>query len=261
MKIAIHGASGRMGRAVLSLVMADGRDSVVGAVAEPGSPEIGRDLGEVHGLTPVGVIIQDSVDDAVLGADVVIDFSLPPAMPRLIRACKQAGVALVSGTTGLDESMQAQLRDAAEKVGVVWAPNFSVGIQVLSELVQQAARRLGSDFDVEIVEVHHNAKADSPSGTAARLAHAVMETRDGLQVVSGRQGKVGARGKQELGVFSLRGGDVIGDHTVHLFGPGERLELTHRATARSVFARGALFAARRLLSKPAGLYTLADMLG
>jgi 4-hydroxy-tetrahydrodipicolinate reductase len=176
---------------------------------------------------------------------------------ELTRLSARLEVALVSGTTGVTDLRP--LDEAATQIPVLWAPNMSLGIQVLSELAAEAARRLGPDFDLEITEVHHRKKVDSPSGTAVRLADAVREVRP-LRPVSGRQGIVGARPSDELGIFALRGGDVIGDHTVHLLGPGERLELTHRATSRDLFALGALRAARWIAGKPARRYSLADVL-
>src|SRR6185312_14259983 len=169
-------------------------------------------------------------------------------------------VAVVSGTTRLDADAERLLDQAARVVPVLWAPNTSVGVQVLAELVAEAAAKLGLSFDVEIVEAHHRAKVDAPSGTADRLRRAVVEAREDLVPVHGREGLVGPRKRTEIGVLALRGGDVIGDHTVHFLGQGERLELTHRATNRDLFARGALRAARFLHGKPAGRYTMADIL-
>jgi 4-hydroxy-tetrahydrodipicolinate reductase len=194
---------------------------------------------------------------ALLGADVVIDFSLPVGLAELARLAARQNVALVSGTTGVKDT--SMLDDAASRIPVLWAPNMSIGIQVLSHIVAEAVRRLGPGFDVEITEVHHRAKVDAPSGTAVRLAEAVREVR-ALRSVTGRDGIVGARSNDELGIFALRGGDVIGDHTVHLLGAGERIELTHRATNRDLFAHGALRAARWLSGQKPGRYSLANVL-
>jgi len=262
MKLALHGASGRMGAAVLSLARTNtaGSFEIVGAAAERGCAAIGRDLGEIHGMTPVGVAVQDDIASALLGAEVVIDFSHRRAVPVLAKVAAREKIAIVSGTTGLDAAGLEALDEAAKTVPVLWAPNMSLGIQVLAELVQHAVRRLGAGFDVEIVEVHHRNKADAPSGTASRLAREVEQVRGELRKVGGREGMVGARTAEEMGVLAVRGGDVVGDHTVHLLGNGERLELTHRATSRELFARGALFAAKAIVSRPAGRYTLADIL-
>lgn len=257
LKLAVCGATGRMGRTVVRLCQESDGIELVGACAASGDAHLGEDAGALAGVATAGVAVTDDMAAALLGADVVVDFSLPAALNELTRLAARRKVALVSGTTGVTDL--GPLDEAAAQVPVLWAPNMSLGIQVLSELAAEAARRLGPDFDIEITEVHHRKKVDSPSGTAVRLGEAVREVRH-LRPVSGRQGIVGARPSDELGVFALRGGDVIGDHTVHFFGPGERLELTHRATNRDLFALGALRAARWIAGKPARRYTLADVL-
>lgn len=259
MKLAIHGATGRMGGLIVSLSRRAGHE-IVGGVAASNAPEIGLDLGEIHGHAPLGVIVQDSVTSALLGAEVVIDFSHVSAVARLARIAASQGVALVSGTTALDATAERALDEAAKTIPVLWAPNFSLGIQVLAELLRHAVKRLGPSFDVELVEVHHRAKVDAPSGTAARLINEVQNLRGELKTVCGREGMVGARPDDQVGVMALRGGDVIGDHTVHLLGLGERLELTHRATSRELLAKGAVFAAEQLIGKGPGRYTLSDIL-
>jgi len=260
MKIAISGATGRMGQSVARLASTDGV-TIVGAIASSQSKHLGRDLGEVAGIGHLGVFVSDDMSAAFLGADVVIDFSTPSALGRLLPIAKRACVPVVSGTTRLDAETEKRLDDAASLVPVLWAPNTSLGVQVLAEIVAEAVRRLGPGFDVEIVETHHKAKIDSPSGTAVRLANAAREGRPGLSSVYGREGNVGPRKEEEIGMFAVRGGDVIGDHTVHLLGLGERLELTHRATNRDLFARGAIRAARFLIGKAPGRYSMRDVLG
>jgi 4-hydroxy-tetrahydrodipicolinate reductase len=193
------------------------------------------------------------------GARVLIDFSSPAIVPEAARACATAGIALVSGTTGLDEPATRALDEAARHVPVLWEPNMSVGVFVLGEVMRHALAMLGEGFDVEIVETHHSMKADAPSGTANRLAAIAREVRDG-PTVTGRDGKPGPRGRAEVGVLAVRGGDVVGDHVVHMLGSGERLELTHRATSRDVFAIGALRAATWIVGKPAGRYAFGDVL-
>ncbi|MEO7329150.1 MAG: 4-hydroxy-tetrahydrodipicolinate reductase [Minicystis sp.] len=259
MKIAVHGVTGRMGQCVVRLAAAEGL-SIVGAIASPQSAGLGRDAGEIAGAGPLGVEISADTAAGLLGADVVIDFSSAAALPGLLTRAARARVAVISGTTRLDAVCEQRLHEAARVVPVLWAPNTSVGVQVLADLVRQAVERLGLGFDVEIVETHHRAKVDAPSGTADRLRQAAEEGRAGLRAVNGREGNVGPRKAEEIGVHAVRGGDVIGDHTVHLLGPGERIELTHRATNRDLFARGALRAARFLVGKPAGRYTMADVL-
>jgi 4-hydroxy-tetrahydrodipicolinate reductase len=256
-KLSVCGATGRMGRAVIRLAGESEAFELVGASARSGDPALGEDAGTLAGGARAGVAITDDMASALLGAQVVIDFSLPEALEQLARLAARQGVALVSGTTGVRDL--SFLDTAAARVPVLWAANMSLGIQVLAELAAEAARRLGAAFDVEISEMHHRSKVDAPSGTGLRLADAVREARN-LRTVTGRQGIVGARSSDEIGVLALRGGDVIGDHTVHLLGPGERLELTHRATNRDLFAQGALRAARWLPAQPPGRYTLKALL-
>jgi 4-hydroxy-tetrahydrodipicolinate reductase len=216
-------------------------------------------MGEIAGIGTMGVEVTADVGSALLGADVAIDFSAVEATATIAAACARAGVALVCGTTGLSPEAERALDAAAKRVPVLWSPNMSIGVHVLAELVKKAARAL-EGYDIEIVETHHRLKVDAPSGTALRLYEAVREVREG-RPVHGRQGRPGARADEEIGLFALRGGDVIGDHTVHLLGPGERLELTHRATNRDLFARGALRAARAIAGRPAGRATMADVVG
>lgn len=236
MKLAVFGASGRMGSAVLRLAKESGDIDVVAAIDE------------------------SSATASLGGAEVVIDFSAPGAMPAMARAASSAGVAIVSGTTGLDDAGKKSLDEAVTHVPVLWEPNMSVGIFVLGELLNEAIRMLGPGFDIEIVETHHKKKVDAPSGTAVRLAEVAKAARaDATRLVTGREGKPGARGSDEIGVLAVRGGDVIGDHVVHLLGEGERIELVHRASNRDLFARGALRAARWLRGKSPGFYSLADV--
>jgi 4-hydroxy-tetrahydrodipicolinate reductase len=259
-KLAIAGATGRMGLAVARLAHAAG-DQIVGASSGPDDPAVGRDLGDLIGVGSIGVSVTPDVSSALLSAEVVIDFSTAAAVPDLFGAAARQRVAIVSGTTNLGDAGERALTRAADQVPVLWAPNMSLGVQVLAELVEQAVRRLGPAFDVEIVEVHHRKKIDAPSGTAKRLAQAAKSARGELSQLSGREGDVGARKPNELAVMALRGGDVVGDHTVFLFGDGERIELTHRASNRDVFAHGAIRAARYLIGKPAGRYGIKDVLG
>jgi 4-hydroxy-tetrahydrodipicolinate reductase len=260
MKLAVVGAGGRMGQAILRLAREDGSIELVGASDAPGSPDVGRDVGEVSRLGVWGVVLSGSTEDALLGAEVCIDFSSPRATASVAQACARAGVALVSGTTGLQDDALQAIDEATKSIPVLWAPNTSAGVQVLAELVREAVARLGPGYDIEVVEVHHRRKVDAPSGTALRLVEAAREGRQGLTVVAGREGTPGARKAEEIGVLAVRGGDVIGDHTVHLLGDGERIELTHRATSRDLFARGALRAARFLLGKAPGRYTMRDVI-
>jgi len=261
MKLAIFGVTGRMGLAIARLAHEDPSIQIVGGVCSPTDPALGRDIGELAGVGVMGVVTSPDAHSGLLGADVVIDFSTASVAASLFAQAARQRVAIVSGTTGLDDPAKRALEKAAEAVPTLWAANMSLGVQVLAELVQQAVKRLGPEFDIEITEVHHRRKIDSPSGTAKRLAEAARSARSELREIHGRSGDVGARTKEEMAVYGLRGGDVIGDHTVFLFGPGERIELTHRASNRDLFARGALRAAKFLTGKAPGRYTIADVLG
>ena len=254
-RIAVLGANGRMGRAVVRLAHEAGM-SVVCAV---GAGDEGRDAGELAGVGALGTkVVSDASSIAKSGAQVMIDFSAPAALAAAAVTCAGAGIAIVSGTTGLDAPALDALDAAARKCAVLWEPNMSVGVHVLAALVEKAMKALGPSFDVEVMEVHHRAKVDAPSGTAIRLGDVVKTARNS-RYVHGREGRPGPRKVDEVGMHALRGGDVIGDHTVFFFGDGERLELTHRASSRDLFAHGAVRAAAWLAGKPAGRYRLSDL--
>jgi 4-hydroxy-tetrahydrodipicolinate reductase len=234
------------------------RLAVIGARGRTGSAVV-RLAGE-HGLTVARALGKGDLGELAAGGfDVAIDFSTAEVVAEVAAAVASRGVPLVSGTTGLTPAGERALADASRQVGVLWEPNMSVGVHVLGALVRQALLALGDGYDVEIVETHHRRKVDAPSGTALRLAAIATESRP-RALVHGREGRPGPRPPTEVGVHAVRGGDVVGDHSVHLLGDGERLELVHRATSRDVFAHGALRAARWIATKPAGRYTLADML-
>jgi 4-hydroxy-tetrahydrodipicolinate reductase len=249
-----------MGRAIARLCQQAGDVQIVGAVAHSADPDLGKDIGTLAGVGNLGVEVSADVASGLLGAEVVIDFSNAVAVAPLANLAARNGVALVTGTTNLDDAALAALDKAAAKVPVLWARNMSLGVQVLAELVQRALERLGPGFDVEILEMHHRAKVDAPSGTALRLGDAVRAARPGSLFQFGREGETGARTEQEVGMMALRGGDVVGDHTVFLLGNGERLELTHRASNRDLFAYGAIAAARFVIGKKPGRYSIADVL-
>ncbi|MBI4952285.1 MAG: 4-hydroxy-tetrahydrodipicolinate reductase [Myxococcales bacterium] len=250
-----------MGRTVLRVAGNQPDVHIVGAVDAAGGPGLGRDAGELAGIGHLGVEVSSDAAAALLGADVLVDFSAAPAFVPMLRAAMRAGVAVVSGTTRLGSDAESLLAQAAERIAVLWAPNMSLGVQLLARLVEQAVRALGDRYDVEIVETHHNQKTDAPSGTALSLVRAAQRGRPELRPVHGREGDVGARRPNELGVLALRGGGVVGDHTVHLLGAADRIELTHRAASRDLFAEGALAAARFVADKPPGRYELADVVG
>jgi len=233
--IALVGAAGRMGQAIISIAESES----VGVVAR-------IDLGD---------------EIAPAGAHVLIDFSHPDASCSICDAAIKSKVPLVIGTTGHSTKQRDEIGAAAKQIAVVFASNFSVGVNALFALTERAAKILGDDFDLEIVEVHHRMKKDAPSGTAKTLAGILQRVRQTKNLRHGREGKSGERERSEIGIHSVRGGDVVGDHTVIFAGQGERVELTHRASSRETFARGALRAARWVIGKPAGLYDMRDVLG
>jgi 4-hydroxy-tetrahydrodipicolinate reductase len=255
--IAILGASGRMGQTLLRCLPEFPAFRLSGALTAPGTGLAGRDAGEVAGLATFGVPLMERIGPVLAGARVAVDFTLAEAVPETAAACRETGVALVCGVTGLGEQAQAALRTAAEEVPVLWAPNMSAGVAVLERVAALAAAAL-AEFDAGIYEVHHTAKRDAPSGTALALGRAVVVARGCEPAAANPDAQFRAEG---LGYGVLRVGDVVGEHSVTLAGPGERLELVHRATDRAIFARGALRAAAWLAGRPAGMYSLGDVLG
>jgi 4-hydroxy-tetrahydrodipicolinate reductase len=261
--VAIAGANGRMGRLLVEHCLQADDVKLVGALEHAGSPELGSDAGALVGR-PCGVRIVSDVGQAVGAARVVIDFSTASATAGVVRAAAERGVACVVGTTGLAQEAREALEEASRKVPLLAAPNMSLGVQVLGHLLREALKLLGESYDVEVLEAHHRDKRDAPSGTALRLVELAANAR-GLDpegdVRHGRVGPAARRTRREIGLHAVRGGDIVGDHTVILAGDGERVELVHRATSRSVFAAGALRAARWLVGRPPGRYTMADVVG
>jgi 4-hydroxy-tetrahydrodipicolinate reductase len=261
-KVVIAGASGRMGHALLEGIFADSELQLHGALEHADSPRIGRDAGEAFGRV-TGVGISADVPTVLHGADVLIDFTRPEPSMAYLAACERAGVKLVLGTTGFSPEQKKLIETTAQKIAIVFAPNMSVGVTLLINLVQAAAKVLADGYDVEIIEAHHRHKVDAPSGTALRLGEAVAEAlcRD-LQscAVYGREGVTGERDANTIGFATVRGGDVVGDHTVLFAGIGERVELTHKASSRATFALGALRAAKYLADRKTGLYDMQDVL-
>lgn len=262
--VVVTGAAGRMGTQIVRSVVQTPGLELTGAVDRPGNPAVGQDAGTLAGIPALGVAVQDDLGKALGGAGLVIDFTSHEASARNAEVCAERGVPLVIGSTGFTPEAKARVAAAAKRIPVVLSPNMSVGVNVLFELVRQAAQVLGADFDVEIVELHHKKKRDAPSGTAVKLGEVAAEAlgRNPADVLAySRHGILGERPPWQIGVQTLRGGDVVGEHTVYYCGEGERLELTHRATSREQFARGAVRAALWLPGKPAGLYDMADVLG
>ncbi len=262
-KVVIAGASGRMGKTLLEAVAGATDMRLHGALDRPGSPFLGRDAGELVGA-PLGVRITDDVANALDGAHVLIDFTRPDATLHHLALCRDNGVAMVIGTTGFDAGGKAAIADAATRIPVVFAPNMSVGVNLALRLLDMAARVLDEGFDIEIVEAHHRHKVDAPSGTALRMGEVVAAAlgRDLKScAVYGREGVTGERDPSTIGFATVRGGDIVGDHTVMFAGVGERLEITHKASSRMTFALGALRAARFMVGQSSGLFDMQDVLG
>lgn len=266
LRVGIPGCAGRMGRALVQAVAASDGVQLAAATEVAGSPALGQDAGLVAGIPPLGVEVGDDPDRLVTEVDGVIDFTLPRPTADLVPRCAGRGVTLVVGTTGLDTPQHAALEQAAAKVPLVLAPNMSVGVNVLLRLAAETARLLGPGYDLEIVEAHHGNKVDAPSGTALALARALADAtadRGPLEqrACHARHGSIGRRPPGQIGIQTLRGGDVVGEHTVLYLGDGERLELTHRASSRQTFARGAVRALLWAAQQPPGLYSMQDVLG
>lgn len=265
LRVLITGASGRMGRVLVTSVAAADGMLLSGATTLPGDPAVGQDAGLQAGTRALQVPVDDSFEKALnRGADVVIDFTQPDASLHHASVCAERKIPLVLGSTGFSPQARAEIAGRAQAIPLVMAPNMSVGVNVLFRIAGEVARVLGDAYDVEIVEAHHKLKKDAPSGTALRLCESVADAL-GLDperdVITDRNGFIGERPSRKIGMQTLRGGDVVGDHTVFFFGDGERIELTHRASSRSNFALGALRAARWAVEQPAGLYDMMDVLG
>ena len=263
-RMGVIGCGGRMGRMLIGEIAASEGCALSGGTASPSSAIVGGDLGELAGIGRLGVVVGSSAGELLRGSDVVIEFSVAAATAAHATLAAELGTPLVIGTTGLSASETAAMHDAAKRIPIVWAANTSLGINLLLGLVEQVAARLGADWDVEIVEMHHRGKADAPSGTALALGRAAAAARGvTLDAVAqrGRDGVTGPRKSGDIGFAALRGGDAVGDHHVIFAGAGERLELSHRATNRAIYAKGAVRAARWVADKPPGLYGMKEVLG
>ena len=264
MKIAVLGAAGRMGQALTRMLAATPGCAVAGGIEARGSPNIGRDLGEVAGLGPLGVAITDDPLPVFAHVDGVLDFTSPASTVGFAGLSAQARIVHVIGTTGLSASDDTKIEAAARHATIVKAGNMSQGVNLLAVLAARVASALGTEFDIEILEMHHRHKRDAPSGTSLLLGNAVAEARGVALAARGvrtRDGDVGPRREGDIGFAALRGGDVIGEHRVIFAGPGERIELAHIATDRGIFARGAVKAALWARGRGPGLYAMTDVLG
>ena len=262
--VVIAGAAGRMGRVLMAAVHSEAGLKVVGAVEAPGHPALGQDAGALAGIVGLGVTVTADLPTLLAPGRVLIDFTAPAATMQNLRSGAAAGVAAVVGTTGLSDAQREEVKALARKIPIVLAPNMSVGVNLLFHLVKEAARILGPGFDIEIVEAHHRLKKDAPSGTAIRLAEVAAEGRGWTLKESARycrEGMVGERPEKEIGIQTVRGGDIVGDHTVLFAGVGERVEIIHRAHSRDTLARGAARAVKWVAKIPPGLYDMQDVLG
>ncbi len=263
-KAVIIGAAGRMGRTIVKVIQETEGIECLAGVENTGHPSVGKDLGEVAGLGSVGVKITDDLSLVIKEADVLIDFTTPSSSLYNMELASYFNKPMVVGTTGFDEKQKEKILEFVQSFPCVLSPNMSLGVNLLFKLVEMVAGILGPGYDVEILEFHHRGKRDAPSGTALRLGYRIAQAlgRKFEEVaIYGRKGEVGPRSHGEIGILALRGGDVVGDHTVIFATEGERLELTHRASSRETFARGAVKAALWVVDKPPGLYDMEDVLG
>jgi 4-hydroxy-tetrahydrodipicolinate reductase len=262
-RVAVAGASGRMGRMLIEAVLAAPDMELAGALEIAGSPALGRDAGEFLGHT-TGVHVTDSLEQALADANTLIDFTRPEGTLTHLAACAVRGVRMVIGTTGFDEAGRRAIRSAASRIAIVFAPNMSVGVNVTFKLLETAARILHEGYDIEIIEAHHRNKVDAPSGTALHMGK-VMADALGRKLdevaVYGREGVTGERDPSTIGFATVRGGDIVGDHTVLFAGIGERIEITHRASSRQGYAAGSVRACRFLAAQTSGLFDRHDVLG
>ena len=263
-KVIVAGAAGRMGKRIGYMVTQNNDLELVGGFEQPGNPNVGKDIGEVGGYGTQGVAIAAGLESIIDQGDVIIDFTFHAATMEFAKIAAAHKKAMVIGTTGLSQENLAELNEISKDTVIVQAPNMAVGVNVLFKITQKVAALLGNDYDIEIVEAHHRMKKDAPSGTALKLGEmaALGVGRDLEKVgVYERNGIIGERTDEEIGIQTIRGGDIVGEHTVYFAGPGERIELTHRAHSRDNFARGAAVAAAWVSGKENGMYTMFDVLG
>ncbi len=261
--VIINGACGRMGRLITQGIAQQDDMKLVGAIEYPKHPQIGTDVGVVAGIGETGVTITSELEDVLERADVVIEFSNPEATLQHLRQAVNADKAMVIATTGYNPDELATVKELASEIRCVMAPNMSLGINVMIQALELIAKALGDDYNIEVIEAHHNHKVDAPSGTALRLAEtvAIALGRDLVEAgVYGRRGIVGARTQQEIGIHAVRGGDIAGDHTVLFVTEGEQLKVVHRAHSPEAFAKGAIRAARWVLNAPKGLHDVSKVL-
>lgn len=262
-RIAVMGAAGRMGRTLIEAVQQAPGAGLTAAIDRPDSTLVGADAGELAGLGRVGVVVSDHLEKVIDEFDVLIDFTHPSVTLNNLEVCRKAGKAMVIGTTGFTVEERQRLAEVAREIPIVFAANFSVGVNLCLKLLDTAARVLGDEVDIEVIEAHHRHKVDAPSGTALRMGEVVANAlRRDLQKVAvyGREGQTGARARETIGFATVRAGDIVGDHTVLFAAEGERVEITHKASSRMTFAKGAVRAALWLEGRTAALYDMQDVL-
>ncbi len=263
-KIGVIGAAGRMGRTIIACMEEAAGVAVCCGTEAPGNPSVGRDVGELAGIGSKGIVVVDDLAQAVASCDVIIDFSLPQSSMNTLQQVTAQNKAVVFGTTGFSDAEKREIQQAAQSIRCVLAPNMSIGVNVLFKVVRDAALALGDAYDVEIIEAHHKFKKDAPSGTAVRISEIVAEAleRDLKEVgVYGRHGFSEGRGAKEIGIHTVRAGDIVGEHRVLFGGMGETFEILHKAQSRETFAHGAIRAAQWLVEQKPGLYDMQDVLG
>lgn len=263
-RIAVHGAAGRMGRALIEACVQHPQLELTAAIERPGSGILGVDAGQLAGLGELKVKISESVADVSPLFDVLVDFTRPEPSLAALDVCRAQGKKMVIGTTGFPDAGKKRIAAAATEVGIIFAPNMSVGVNLCFKLLDLAARVMGDDVDIEVIEAHHRHKVDAPSGTALRMGEIVAQAlnRDlSTHAVYGREGNTGERERKTIGFETIRAGDIVGEHTVMFADIGERVEITHKASSRMTFAKGAMRAAEWLMRQPPGLYDMQDVLG
>ncbi len=262
-KIAVAGASGKMGRRILALASQDAGLQIAGALERADAPELGTDAGTLIGQKTLGVKMTADPEEALSLSQVLIDFTHPTAVDEHLQAALRFKIGMVIGTTGLSEKTRASIKKASGRIPILQSPNMSTGVNFIFELVSRAAVLLDDRYDIEITETHHRMKKDAPSGTALEIARLIAEAKGWdpkKSFIFGRQGETGERKKNTIGIHALRGGDVVGEHTASFFANGEVIEITHRATSRDAFAAGALIAAKFVAGKKSGLYNMRQIL-
>ena len=263
-KLIVSGVAGRMGRRIAGLSLADSEIKVTGGLEIQGNPGLGEDLGKLLGLGEQGIEVVDNLEKIIGQGDVLVEFSSSQATLEHLQICQGHKKAMVIGTTGFTEDEKEILNKASKDIPLLCSPNMSVGINLLFKITREAAKAIGQDYDLEIIEAHHRQKKDAPSGTAIKLAAILAkETNRSLSevVTFGRKGQTGERPRETIGIHAVRGGDIVGEHTVIFAGAGERIELTHRASSRDTFAQGALRAVKFIIKQKPGLYDMGDVLG